>query len=110
MVSDMMADGVAGLNRYLTNPQYADVYTGWLRDEIVRVRNDMLAIGQFLDTSPTRIAESVQEGETEEHYYKQLKEKCSKLEAVYPGMVGAFEADAGVADNDVEISIKLRKD
>jgi hypothetical protein len=92
MISDVLSDAVIGINLYLRSSEYDDVYSGWLRDEIVRVRNEMLAIGGFLDTPPDTINKTLTEGQTELDYYEQLKEKCLKIEAVYPDMVAPDDA------------------
>ncbi len=86
MVSDVLADGVTGLNHYLTSPTFADMYSGWLRTEVVRVRNEMLALGQFLDCPPPPEGKPYPVGKTDQEYYQHLHEQCLKLEAVYPGM------------------------
>ena len=93
MISDVLADGVTGINRYLTNPLYDDMYSGWLRTEVVRVRNEMLTLGQFLDCPPPLEGKQYPVGKTDQEYYQHLREQCLKLEAVYPGM---YVPDDGV--------------
>ena len=76
MISDVIADGVAGINHYLTTPLYDTTYSGWLRTEIVRVRNEMLALGQFLDAPPPAEGGTYPVGKTDQDYYQHLREQC----------------------------------
>lgn len=88
MISDVLAESVSGINHYLTSPTFSNIYSGWLRVEVVRLRNEMLALGQFLDT-PLPIEGNIwPEGKTDQDYYQHLREQCSKLEAIYPNMDG----------------------
>lgn len=53
MISDVLADAVLGLDRYLDDPLYHSVYQGELRDELVALRGVLDAMRQRLDQPPT---------------------------------------------------------
>lgn len=52
MISDVMADAVREIDRYFTDPVFADTYGGELRKRIIRCRNEMEMIRSVLDTPP----------------------------------------------------------
>jgi hypothetical protein len=50
MISDFLFEMVEGLDRYLNNPFYDDMYSGTLRESIIRMRDDAEYIRFVLDT------------------------------------------------------------
>ena len=52
MISDVLSETVNSLDHYLNESEYCDIYTGELRDRIVRFRNEAKEIRDFLDESP----------------------------------------------------------
>ena len=52
MISDVLSETVNSLDHYLNDTDYYDIYTGELRDRIVRFRNEAKAIRDFLDEPP----------------------------------------------------------
>jgi hypothetical protein len=53
MISDVLSETVASLDRYLNEPDYNDTYEGELRSRIVSLRNAAERIRIELDTPPT---------------------------------------------------------
>lgn len=52
MISDVLAEAIAEIDRYLSDPVFADVYEGALRSDIVELRNKMDGVRERLDTPP----------------------------------------------------------
>jgi hypothetical protein len=52
VISDVLAEAVTGMDRYLTTPTYASTYGGALGDRVRAVRAAMLALLTELDTPP----------------------------------------------------------
>jgi hypothetical protein len=52
MVSDVLSDAVDQLDSYLNNQFYDDWYTGKMRADIIKVRDEMARIRRILDTPP----------------------------------------------------------
>lgn len=52
MISDVLHETVEDLDRYLTSPTFDDVYTGKLRAQIIKLRDEALCIARVLDTPP----------------------------------------------------------
>src|SRR5690348_9972352 len=52
MISDILSQAVSDLDRYLTDPEWADDYAGKLRDRLVQFRNEADAIRAILDREP----------------------------------------------------------
>jgi hypothetical protein len=50
MISDVLFEMVEGLDRYLNDPHYDNMYSGTLRERIIRVRDDAEYIRFVLDT------------------------------------------------------------
>jgi hypothetical protein len=50
MISDVLSDMVEGLDRYLSDRLYDDLYSGALRESIIRVRDDAEYLCFVLDT------------------------------------------------------------
>lgn len=53
MISDVLSDSVREIDGYLENPTFERTYSGELRERIIKLRNDMDAMRQELDTPPT---------------------------------------------------------
>lgn len=53
MISDVLAETLAGIDRYLNDSAYADIYEGELRERLVNLRNEAAEIQRYLDTSPS---------------------------------------------------------
>jgi hypothetical protein len=52
MISDVISEAVAELDRYLNDPIWDDVYCGKLRERIVRLRNEAEYLRGLLDVPP----------------------------------------------------------
>ncbi|TAJ79069.1 MAG: hypothetical protein EPO42_06825 [Gallionellaceae bacterium] len=52
MISDVLADAVAEIDRYLDSPEWWDTYTGATRKELKALRTLMDAARTRLDTPP----------------------------------------------------------
>jgi hypothetical protein len=52
MLFDTLTHALNEIDYYLNNPTYASIYTGELRDRVMRLRNDMNQIRIDLDTPP----------------------------------------------------------
>ncbi len=50
MISDVLSDAVISINTYLE--EYPEIYSGDLRERIIKVRDEMTAIQRELDTPP----------------------------------------------------------
>lgn len=53
MISDVLSDAVHSINDYLENPTFANVYTGELREHVIKLRDEMTALRIVLDTPPS---------------------------------------------------------
>lgn len=53
MISDVLSDAVYDIDTYLKNPMYEKTYSGKLREDIVKLRNDMDALRVKLDAPPS---------------------------------------------------------
>lgn len=52
MISDVLHEAVAEMDRYLDSPEWRDTYTGQMRKELKALRTMMDAARQRLDTPP----------------------------------------------------------
>ena len=52
MISDVLADAVADIDKYLTDPTFAAVYGPW-RERILAVREQMDELRAALDAPPS---------------------------------------------------------
>lgn len=53
MISDVLSEAVAEIDRYLTTPTFSVCYVGEMRQRIRKCRNEMEAIRRVLDTPPS---------------------------------------------------------
>ena len=53
MLSDVLLDAADGIDDYLNDPSYADMYSGTLKDEIIILRDKMRAAGLYIGRSPS---------------------------------------------------------
>lgn len=54
MISDVLHEAVAEMDRYLDSPEWRDTYTGQTRKELKALRTMMDAARQRLDTPPAQ--------------------------------------------------------
>jgi hypothetical protein len=52
MISDVLVESLADIQSYLDDPTFAEIYSGELRAEIVRVMDAMESLRQRLDRPP----------------------------------------------------------
>lgn len=52
MISDVLHDAVDGLDDYLGDPLYDTMYSGELRDRLIKLRNEMSELREELDHPP----------------------------------------------------------
>lgn len=57
MISDVLSEAVAEMDRYLNGAVWADTYTDQTREEIVALRTLMDAARRRLDTPPAPVRE-----------------------------------------------------
>ena len=57
MISDVLADAVAQMDKYLDNPWYRNVYAGQTRKELKALRTMMDSTRMWLDKPPTKTHE-----------------------------------------------------
>jgi hypothetical protein len=55
MISDVLHEAVAEMDKYLYSPEWRDAYTGQTREELKVLRNMMNAARQRLDSPPVLI-------------------------------------------------------
>jgi hypothetical protein len=55
MISDILSQAVVDLDHYLTDPNFADTYTGEVRERVVRLRDEAESLRAVLDTRPVVI-------------------------------------------------------
>jgi hypothetical protein len=54
MISDVLSEAVRKVDLYLSDPAFAQCYTGELRRKIEKLRFEMDAVREYLDTPPKR--------------------------------------------------------
>lgn len=57
MLSDALLDGVENIDHYLEDDLFKNMYSGELRNQVIALRNKMMALGLFIGRAPAMSAE-----------------------------------------------------